>query len=158
MILISTIVLCMLSLCPLNANCKTTDPSPETDSITGLSVYNYYDLDEPPIYIVDAENDSIRATPDCSIDNFMINLIRSTDATNASFWDIIPKIDIEFIITEYGKLTGERFVGKDQSELNSFQSAVLDNLKRHNQWIPGMINGQKVNTKIRAVIRVSPNH
>ena len=140
----------------LNANGMTNDKGPETDSITGLKIYNYYEIDDQPVYII--ENDSIGYSPERSQIQFMLDVIRSINYEGISNDDMIPKIDIEFIITDYGELCGERFVGKDNSELNPFQRAILNNMQGRNKWLPGKINGQNVNTKLRMVTHVKPNY
>lgn len=154
--IVGIITSCILSLCSFNANCKTNNTEPEIDSITGLIVYNYYELDELPAYIT--ENDSIVFSPERSQIQFMFEVINSVDYKDISRDDMIPRLDIEFIITKNGELCGERFVGKDNSELNTFQRAIINSMKGRNKWLPGRINGQKVNTKLRMATHVKPNY
>ena len=122
----------------------------EVDSITGLTVYEY--VETQPVY---TGNKKYIDNPEMS------QLFFVSDAINSLECDIpkmLTKIDITVIIDKYGNVLGERFTGKNENELNLFQQEFLKKLPHDKKWIPGKINGQNVNTKLRMLTHVNPNN
>lgn len=124
----------------------------EIDSITGLTVYEF--VEQKPMY-TGARKDN--CSHETSLWWFLFDVINSVDDDSISSTEMIPKLDITIIIDDNGNIVGERFSQKKINELNRFQQEFLKNISKQKKWIPGKIKGQNVNTKLRVVVRLSPN-
>lgn len=145
------LIMCNVTLCSFKTDDNKNNYVAETDSLTGLTVYE--NVEQQPTYTgyYDYKNHW-----DISQSHFFWQVAISMEDDSIPIEEMFPAIDITFIIDVNGDVVGERFTKKSEKELNSFQKEFLRQMSKQEKWIPGKINGQNVNTKIRGVVRISP--
>lgn len=145
------LILSMVSLCSFKTDDTYDQYVAEVDTMTGLTVYEH--VEQQPVYTGHrSDNDSAELTHFW----FVLDVADSIDDDSIPGIELLPRIDVTIIIDENGNVVGERFSKKKINELNRFQQEFLKKLCKQKKWIPGKIGSQNVKTKLRLILRVSP--